>query len=226
MQKRRKTEFPDIAAEADGAWATPLGTSIESIAFLSLASILMNLEEPVDPNRVKLAAILSAKPVLALPFLGKQTRKQWIRLVGFEAEPIHANVRVRRDDLDMAKKLNGREYGHEITPEEETEAKENNLVVVFGASDDLMEFRGAIYDEFDAWNGTVIDLYKDGLIDITPAKTMENNLDQKIEAIWDPPEYEGVSWVYLTKIPHATFDVMEDGEVYCKGIVFSLDCLD
>ena len=34
-----------------------------------------------------------------------------------------------------------------------------------------------------------------------------------------------VSWSYLTDIPHKTFDIMEDGEIYCRGIVFSLDDL-
>ena len=38
---------------------------------------------------------------------------------------------------ELAATLNGREYNHEITKEEEAEARENGLVVIFGASDDL-----------------------------------------------------------------------------------------
>ena len=30
------------------------------------------------------------------------------------------------------------------------------------------------------------------------------------------------AWTYMTDIPHATFDVMDDGELYCRGIVFAL----
>jgi hypothetical protein len=33
---------------------------------------------------------------------------------------------------------------------------------------------------------------------------------------------DDTSWSYETDIPHATFDVLEDGEVYCRGIVFAL----
>lgn len=47
----------------------------------------------------------------------------------------------------LAAKLNGRRYRDEITPEEERLAKENKLLVIFGASDDLIELRGAINEE-------------------------------------------------------------------------------
>ena len=43
---------------------------------------------------------------------------------------------------EFANRLNGREYGQELTPAEAQRAKEAGIVVVFGASDDLMEFRG------------------------------------------------------------------------------------
>jgi len=131
---------------------------------------------------------------------------------------------------ELAQKLNGREYRSEITREEAKEAKSNNLVVVFGASDDLIEFRGAIDDETDAYEGVTVSIDKNGLL--------ENQCDNedcpyfadriakaaKIEAVWCPPD-EDLSWAYKTEIPHATFDVMEDGELYCRGIVFSLDDL-
>ena len=45
----------------------------------------------------------------------------------------------------------------------------------------------------------------------------------RLEAVWcDGDEY---SWTYKTDIPHATFDVMEDGEKFCRGIVFSVNDL-
>ena len=40
----------------------------------------------------------------------------------------------------LAAKLNGNEYGHEISSELEAGARENSLVVVFGTSDYLVEF--------------------------------------------------------------------------------------
>ncbi|HET8685200.1 MAG TPA: hypothetical protein VFM18_00895 [Methanosarcina sp.] len=65
---------------------------------------------------------------------------------------------------ELAALLNGRQYRAEITKDEECQATQNNLVVVFGASDDLMEFRGAIDDELGAWEGTTAYLTKDGLL--------------------------------------------------------------
>lgn len=130
---------------------------------------------------------------------------------------------------EFAKKLDGREYREEITREEAAEAKKNNLVVVFGASDDLMEFRGAIYDEIGVWEGGVVSIDKNGLItnqcdnEFCPYFLALKESATKIAAIWNPPEYAHVSWEYKTYIPHAKFSVMEDGKVYCRGIVFSLD---
>jgi hypothetical protein len=53
----------------------------------------------------------------------------------------------------LAALLNGREYGSEITREESAQAAKDGLVVLFGASDDLAEFRGAIHDEHGCWDG-------------------------------------------------------------------------
>lgn len=41
-----------------------------------------------------------------------------------------------------------------------------------------------------------------------------------IEALWDYDK--NFVWTYKTDIPHETFDIMEDDEPYCKGIVFYL----
>lgn len=46
---------------------------------------------------------------------------------------------------------------------------------------------------------------------------------KQIEAIWGK---DGISWQYKTDIPHATFNVMEDDEVYCIGIVFDIKELE
>jgi hypothetical protein len=126
----------------------------------------------------------------------------------------------------LAAQLNGREYNNEITPEEEEAAKVNGLVVVFGASDDLMEFRGAIDDELSAYDGTTAYLAPGGLLTNKCAdnscpyfeKIKEATTDT-IKALWDT---EGYSWVYETEMPHASFDIMEDGETYCRGIVVEL----
>lgn len=128
---------------------------------------------------------------------------------------------------ELAQKLNGTEYCNEIQTKLEQEAKENNLVVVFGYSDDNMEFRGAIHDEVDCDNGGTAFITDGGELlqnkcdnDECPYFKLEEQTSLKIEAIWDK---DGYSWIYKTDIPHETFDVLDDGEKYCKGIVFSLN---
>lgn len=64
---------------------------------------------------------------------------------------------------EFAKMLDGRTYGNEITKEEQKLAKDLGFVVVFGASDDLMEFRGAIADEFGCYDGGTVCLNENGI---------------------------------------------------------------
>ena len=94
----------------------------------------------------------------------------------------------------LAAKLNGREYGREITHEEADEARQSGLLVLFGASDDLVELRGKIDAEGELLH---------------------------IDACWCK-EKGGPSWTFETEAPHATFEIPEDGEVFCRGIVIDV----
>lgn len=134
----------------------------------------------------------------------------------------------------LAALLNGRRIGKEIAKDEELAAKRDGLVVVFGASDDLMEFRGAIYEELGANNGRTAHVCADGLlpswdeVDRDSEAGCEKYFKRKaagfmeIEAIWAPAHLPETSWLFKTSIPHAAFNVMEDGDVFCVGIVFAL----
>lgn len=130
------------------------------------------------------------------------------------------------DAKELAALLNGREYGEVITKPEADQAKRHGLVVVYGASDDLMEFEGAIYDELSAYNGTTAYLTSAGLLendrhnDECPHFAKQKQSAATIEALWAK---EGdYSWTFKTDIPHETFEIVEDGEPYCRGIVFAL----
>lgn len=126
---------------------------------------------------------------------------------------------------ELAGLLDGREYNNEMTKAEEAQARADGLVVVFGYSDDNMEFRGAITDEIGCYGG--------GTAYLTPAGLLTNDCDNdecphfeklkesaaKIHAIWGKQSF---SWTYQTDIPHATFVVIDDGEKFCRGIVFAL----
>jgi hypothetical protein len=126
---------------------------------------------------------------------------------------------------EVAQLLNRRKYRNEITSEEEAAAKSAGLVIVFGASDDLMEFRGAIRDEIDCYDGGKAYLTAEGLLtnecenDECPHFERLRGKGATIEAVWGRND---ITWIYETAIPHETFTIVEDGETYCIGIVFAL----
>lgn len=130
----------------------------------------------------------------------------------------------------LAEMLDGIEYPADraITKETKNQAKEDGLVIVYGGSDDLTEFDGAIYDERSAWEGAKhwvvgTGLYPANRCDDERCPNYERpstNNAVPLKAIWCGPS--GASWEFDFPVAHETFKVMEDGEVYCYGIVFSL----
>lgn len=128
----------------------------------------------------------------------------------------------------LAEQLNGREYRDEITKDEEVQAKDAGLLVVFGYSDDNTEFRGAVNDELGAYEGGEYLLHHGGVLPKDEDHRCDCNYcgyEAKAErcltlsAVW---QSGGYAWIYKTKVPHATFDIMEDGEKYCRGIVIDM----
>jgi hypothetical protein len=128
---------------------------------------------------------------------------------------------------EFAKMLDSREYCNEMTKDEEKQAKELGFVVVFGFSDDNTELRGAIDDEVGGYSNHTIYFNEKGLLqnecdDNCPYFERMKQQSKTIEAVWGEEDY---SWVYKTDIPHATFDIFEDGKKYCRGIVFRMEDL-
>lgn len=128
-----------------------------------------------------------------------------------------------RDEAAAA--LDGNEYTKEGSRKLWKEMADSGLVAVFGASDDLMEFRGAFRDEVGAYDGGMAYLSSAGLIvndcddENCPHFARAKEKAATIAAIWDR---DGISWQYETEIPHVTFKIKEDGGDYCEGIVFAL----
>lgn len=128
---------------------------------------------------------------------------------------------------ELAEMLSGRKYGIEITSEEARAAKDAGLVVVYGYSDDNVEFAGAIDDEVGAYEGATIYLTPAGVLqepdcgrEDCPYFTKEREKAKAIKAVWH--DEGGPCWTFETDIPHETFTIMEDGEPWCIGIVFSM----
>lgn len=131
-------------------------------------------------------------------------------------------------EKELAGMLSGRERGKEITTEETQAAKDAGLVVVYGYSDDNVELCGAIDEEIGAFDGTTIYVTKSGLLDDPgcedcPHWTAARKEAKAIYAVWH--DEGGPCWTFETDIPHETFNIYEDGELFCVGIVFSMEHL-
>ena len=134
---------------------------------------------------------------------------------------------------ELAAKLSGREYNCEITDAEAKQAKDAGLVVVFGASDDLIEFRGAVVDEGGCYDGGEILIDSKGVLPSwDSASECEESAQEYFERKAKARTIEALfakegscTWTYKTDIPHETFEIVEDGEPYCRGIVFSINDL-
>ena len=145
----------------------------------------------------------------------------------------------------LAAQLDGRNYCDEITLEECDVAKDNDLVVVFGDSDDGVIFHGAIHDEAGAFDGGKVELTQAGIFqsechdgDACPyfqqlRRKQEVNV---LKVFWcgkskqeKSPNWEQrgkPTWMFdLGDVPVAEFsiyDPREDNEHFCRGIVFDL----
>lgn len=137
----------------------------------------------------------------------------------------------------LADSLNGREKGEEMDGSEEIDARDSGLLVCFGASDDLLELRGAVYDEVDAYEGTTVRIDTHGVQPTWDDPHEEKSRDEAanyfkrqglpffyIDAVWcDKNDPEKHAWNIKTAAPHAQFSILEDGEPFCRGVVLDLD---
>lgn len=122
---------------------------------------------------------------------------------------------------EFAEKLNGTEYT-ELPGELIDYAKQNGIVIVSGASDDLCELDGAIVEEFGCYDGGTAYISEEGVV------YSEKKVDipcKYITAKWCEDGDDGFTWTYETDIPHEDFEMFDGEEKYCKGFVFYLESL-
>lgn len=136
---------------------------------------------------------------------------------------------LRRESVDIkefAKSIRGKERSYpQFTKEEIRIAKENGFVIVYGCSDDLMEFEGTIEDEKGVYDGGIAYFNKNEIC--MGIRSERERCPNCIMAHWCEAEENGkpICWTYETEIPHETFMIYEDGEPFCRGIVFSIEDL-
>lgn len=130
------------------------------------------------------------------------------------------------DIKEFAKSISEKEYGYpQFTREEIETAKENGFVIVYGCSDDLMEFEGVIHDEGGCFDGGRVYFNKTEVCQDEIDRSAFDNYRNSINAVWGGDTDENgrlITWTYETEIPHETFMIYEGGEPYCRGIVFNI----
>ena len=132
---------------------------------------------------------------------------------------------------ELARLLDGNEVGSEVTPHDAAIAKAANLVIIYGASDDLVELQGAIEDEVGAYGGAEIYITKAGVVSTPECGNGEckyfaalRESATKITAKWN--DSDGPCWKIDTEhIGGAPFLIFEEDsdEVFCEGLVLSLN---
>ena len=130
----------------------------------------------------------------------------------------------------LAACLDGRQYGQEITYDECRIATESGLVVIYGQSDDLIEFDGVYSDEIGAYHGeTFCLMLNNAKTQCFAAMSEDGDLlmtgQNEIEAVWNPNDPQ-CSWMIKTRIPHAPFKIYEGDDLYCVGIVIDIRDLE
>lgn len=127
---------------------------------------------------------------------------------------------------ELAQALDGREYGSVIAKEEMDAAKAAGLVVVTGASDDLIEFEGAICDEVGAFYPTTVYLTKTGIFrkpdDLCDEVPNCPYCKEEMEKCKTIRGHYGCYWTFETEIPCERFKIYDEGELFCEGLVFSV----
>lgn len=130
---------------------------------------------------------------------------------------------------ELANMMTGRQYLNEITRQEVSNAEASGLVVVYGQSDDCVEFAGAINDEASAYGGCTILIDQKGLLEhwssaseseSAAAEFLARKPNAKsIKAVWCE-KGQPFGWTFKTDIPHCTFAIFDGADMYCKGIIF------
>ncbi len=137
----------------------------------------------------------------------------------------------------LAASLDGCQYRQELNAEWSKIAKQAGLIVIYGASDDLMEFGGAVYDELGAPCEALLYKHNSGVNVVDNDSDIIRQIEDDfllyqalgammdrhnlVAAKWCPVGFAG-EWLITTELPHAAFDVMNEDELYCRGVVISI----
>lgn len=135
----------------------------------------------------------------------------------------------------FAQSIDGRMRREEVTPDEIAYAESQDWLIAYGYSDDLVVLHGFVDDEVGAYEGTQIEISKDGLREQWP-EGEEKGIEEArkyfersekfvtINAVWS--DTESPCWVLLLDglgVDYHGFVILGEGnEPFCSGLV--IDC--
>ena len=129
----------------------------------------------------------------------------------------------------VAERLHGREYLHEVTDDEANEFAFHGLTVVYGYSDDNVEFVGSISDEIGCYEDITIPILDGDIL-----KKCSDDCEDYDCPFWRDAlkraknvraTFTNDGWKFATDFRCWKFAIMEDGKVYGEGIVFAMEDL-
>ena len=129
---------------------------------------------------------------------------------------------------ELASKLNWREYRKEITKEEEKEAKESGLIVIYWYSDDNIELRWYIDDEVGAYMWTDIYITTDWelLEECECECKYYQEAQEKCLLVSAYYEYDKYGYDRFIQpdwfLEYAEFMIVDDWEKCCRWIVLDV----
>ena len=129
---------------------------------------------------------------------------------------------------EIAKQLENSQYRNIGSKELFEKAKENNIVILYGASDDILEIEGAFRDEVDSDGGRDFNI----LTEDDNAEDYSFLKDLNIKIYWhgminDKQEIEtDIPWTFAFndkfKDKIEEFTIIEDDETNCIGLIIQL----
>ena len=135
---------------------------------------------------------------------------------------------------DLVELIGDLEYGDDIPADADKLAETIGAAIIYGYSDDGVMVDGVVSDQGSAYDSNTLWLDRKGFLPINEDLTLDDEpatVDEcreivkrfdsavKLKAIWGDT---GLAWRYETEVEHRTFEIKEDGEVWCRGIVFLL----
>ena len=130
---------------------------------------------------------------------------------------------------ELAQRLVGTKYPIYFKDEDIMFAKANGLVIVSGYSDDSCYLEGVICEEVGCFGGGEVFFINGEISYISGYESFTKeqlNSIVRLKIEWGSPN-EKFTWTYKfnQKIPVEKFEVYDDDEAYCEGIIFRVSDL-